>query len=163
MNAFPSPILSLEACVQLRQQLSAENKTLVMTNGVFDLLHVGHLDYLEKARALGDVLLVALNDDESTRTYKGAGRPLVPGVERARLLLALEPVGAVTLFPDATADRLLRAIQPPVYAKGGDYTPQTLPEYATVTGYGGEVALIEYLPDHSTTRLIQTIKSLPET
>ena len=104
-----SQILSLEACVQLRQQMSQNGQTLVMTNGVFDLLHIGHLDYLEKARRLGDGLLVALNDDASTRAYKGAGRPLVPAEERARLLLALEPVQAVTLFPDATADRLLKS------------------------------------------------------
>jgi rfaE bifunctional protein nucleotidyltransferase chain/domain len=157
----PAQILSLAECVQLRQQMSASGQTLIMTNGVFDLLHIGHLDYLEKARALGDALLVALNDDASTRAYKGEGRPLVPAEERARLLLALEPVQAVTLFPDATADRLLQAIQPPVYAKGGDYTPQTLPEYETVTGYGGQVALIDYLANHSTSQLIAKIKALP--
>ncbi|MEO1289319.1 MAG: adenylyltransferase/cytidyltransferase family protein [Chloroflexota bacterium] len=143
------------------QQLTSQGQTLVFTNGVFDLLHVGHLDYLEKARALGDVLIVAINDDDSTHRYKGQGRPLVPAIERARLLEALAPVTATLLFPDATADRLLGAIQPHVYCKGGDYTPETLPEYPTVQAYGGRVALIEYLPNHSTTRLIQKIKSLP--
>jgi rfaE bifunctional protein nucleotidyltransferase chain/domain len=115
---------------------------------------------LEKARALGDALLVAINDDESTRRYKGEGRPLVPDVERARLLAALRPVDAVLLFPDATADRLLRAIQPHIYAKGGDYAHKTLPERPTVEAYGGKIRLIDYLPNHSTSQLIARIQSL---
>jgi rfaE bifunctional protein nucleotidyltransferase chain/domain len=154
-------ILSLEAAIALRQQLDNDGKKLVFTNGVFDLLHVGHLDYLEKARLRGDMLLVAINDDESTRRYKGAGRPLVAAVDRARLLLALPPVDAVMTFPDATADRLLSAIQPHVYVKGGDYTLATLPEYSTVQAYSGEVALIDYLPGYSTSSLIAKIKALP--
>jgi rfaE bifunctional protein nucleotidyltransferase chain/domain len=155
-------IIALEDAINLRQQLDNDGKKLVFTNGVFDLLHVGHLDYLEKARLMGDMLLVAINDDESTRRYKGVGRPLVAAIDRARLLLALSPVDAVLTFPDATADRLLSAIQPHVYVKGGDYTLATLPEYATVQAYGGEVALIDYLPGHSTSSLIAKIKSLPE-
>ena len=153
--------LSLDAAIALRKDYHSNGKTLVFTNGVFDLLHVGHLDYLEKARSLGDGLLLGLNDDESTRLYKGAGRPLVPAIERTRLLEALAPVTAVILFPDATADRLLNAIQPHIYCKGGDYTSETLPEYPTVQAYGGEVRLIDYLPNHSTSNLIQKIKALP--
>jgi rfaE bifunctional protein nucleotidyltransferase chain/domain len=153
-------LISLEEAVRLREKLSVVGQRLVFTNGVFDLLHVGHLDYLEKARDLGASLLVAINDDDSTRRYKGEGRPLVPAVERARLLLALAPVDAVMLFPDATVDRLLSAIQPPIYAKGGDYTAETLPEYATVQSYGGEIAFIPYLPNHSTSELIRKIKAL---
>lgn len=152
---------TLEQIIELKQSIDTQNQTLVFTNGVFDLLHVGHLDYLEKARHLGDALVVAINDDASTGQYKGAGRPLVPADERARLLLALAPVDAVLTFPDATADRLLTAIQPHIYCKGGDYTPETLPEYATVQSYGGQVALIDYLPNHSTSQLIQKIKALP--
>lgn len=153
--------LTLQQAMQLCQDYDEMGKTLVFTNGVFDLLHVGHLDYLEKARALGDGLLVAINDDESTRRYKGEGRPLVPALERARLLNALAPVTEVLLFQDATADRVLKAIKPHIYCKGGDYTPETLPEYATVKTYGGTVQLIEYLPDHSTSQLIAKIKALP--
>jgi rfaE bifunctional protein nucleotidyltransferase chain/domain len=151
---------TLKEAIHLREKLSVVGQKLVFTNGVFDLLHLGHLDYLEKARALGAALLVAINDDESTRRYKGEGRPLVPAEERARLLLALAPVDAVMLFPDATVDRLLSAIQPPVYAKGGDYTPDTLPEYLTVQSYGGDVVFIPYLPNHSTSELIRKIKAL---
>jgi rfaE bifunctional protein nucleotidyltransferase chain/domain len=153
-------IFTLEQAIQLKQSLDAQSKKLVFTNGVFDLLHVGHLDYLEKARALGDALLIALNDDASTRHYKGKGRPLVPDIERARLLLALQPVTAVMLFPAATVDRLLLAIRPHIYAKGGDYTPETLPEYPTVQAYGGDLHLIDYLPHHSTSELIAKIKAL---
>ncbi len=154
-------LITLEQAISLRSDLQAAGRTLVFTNGVFDLLHVGHLDYLEKARALGDALLVAINDDESTRRYKGEGRPLVPDLERARLLAALRPVDAVLLFPDATADRLLAAIQPHIYAKGGDYAHKVLPERPTVEAYGGEVCLIEYLPGHSTSSLIARIQALP--
>lgn len=153
--------ISLEQAIALRHEYQQHQQTFVFTNGVFDLLHIGHLDYLEKARALGDGLVVAINDDDSTQKYKGAGRPLVPAIERARLLEALAPVTAVILFPDATADRLLSAIQPHIYCKGGDYTPETLPEYDTVQAYGGQVRLIDYLPNHSTTRLIDKIKALP--
>lgn len=154
--------LSLQDAINLRQQYDSTGKTLVFTNGVFDLLHIGHLDYLEKARALGDALIIGLNDDTSTRKYKGEGRPLVPAIERARLLEALAPVTGVILFADATADHLLMAIQPHIYCKGGDYTPETLPEYPTVQAYGGKVSLIDYLLNHSTSNLIQKIKALPE-
>lgn len=133
----------------------------MLTNGHFDLLHVGHLDYLEKARALGDALFVAVNDDASTARLKGAGRPIVPAVERARLLGALEPVTAVVIFAGDTADEVLRALQPDIYVKGGDYAHKPLPERATVEAYGGRVELIDYLPNHSTTHLINRIKALP--
>lgn len=141
--------------------LREQGKRLVLTNGHFDLLHIGHLDYLEKARALGDALYVGLNGDVSTERLKGAGRPIVPAVERARLLAALEAVSGVIIFEDATAEGLVLALQPDIYVKGGDYHHKPLPERAAVESYGGEVALIDYLPDHSTTNLIHKIKALP--
>lgn len=152
--------LTLETAIAERQKLGAAGLRLVFTNGHFDLLHVGHLDYLEKARALGDALYVGLNGDASTRRLKGPGRPLVPAAERARLLAALAPVTAVIVFEDDTADELLRALKPDVYAKGGDYTHKPLPERPTVEAYGGMVALIDYLPGHSTSALIARIKAL---
>ena len=103
--------VSLELALALRQSLRDEGKTLVFTNGHFDLLHVGHLDYLEKARTLGAALFVGVNGDASSRRLKGSGRPLVPALERARLLAALRPVTAVIIFEDDTADRLLGALQ----------------------------------------------------
>ena len=153
-------MITLDDAIKIREQFEQQGKTLIFTNGVFDLLHIGHLDYLEKARALGDALIVAINDDESTRQYKGEGRPLVPAIERARLLTALQPVTAVLTFNEPTADNLLNAIKPHIYVKGGDYREKVLPERPTVEAYGGRVALIDYLPDHSTSGLIERIKAL---
>ncbi|MBZ0298793.1 MAG: adenylyltransferase/cytidyltransferase family protein [Anaerolineae bacterium] len=154
-------LIDLQTARQRRADLRAAQQTLVLTNGHFDLLHVGHLDYLEKARALGDALWVGLNGDASTRRLKGAGRPLVPAVERARLLAALEPVSAAVIFEDDTAIALIETLQPDIYVKGGDYAAKFLPERSTVEAYGGRVVLIDYLPDHSTSRLIERIKALP--
>ncbi|HVU12281.1 MAG TPA: adenylyltransferase/cytidyltransferase family protein [Phototrophicaceae bacterium] len=153
--------ITLEEAVARRIALHAQGKRLVFTNGHFDLLHVGHLDYLEKARALGDALYVGINGDASTTRLKGAGRPLVPAVERARLIAALVPVTAAIIFEQDTADAILTALQPNIYVKGGDYRDKSLPERATVAAFGGQIVLIDYLPNHSTTALIQRIKALP--
>lgn len=154
-------ILTLETALQHRAELRQTGKSLVFTNGHFDLLHVGHLDYLEKARATGDALFVGINGDGGTERLKGAGRPIVPAVERARLIAALKPVTAAIIFDEDTADHLLRTLQPEIYVKGGDYAHQFLPERATVEAYGGKIILIDYLPDHSTSRLIARIQALP--
>ncbi len=155
-------LLTLDEARALRERLRREGKTLVFTNGHFDLLHPGHLDYLEKARELGDALFVAVNGDASTRRLKGEGRPLVPEGQRARLLAALEPVSAAIIFEADTANELLLALEPEIYVKGGDYANKPLPERATVEAYGGRVELIEFLSGHSTTRLIGRIRGLPE-
>jgi rfaE bifunctional protein nucleotidyltransferase chain/domain len=155
-------ILTLEEAVSQRKKLMAEGKTLVFSNGHFDLFHVGHLDYLEKASALGDVLFVGLNNDESTRRLKGEGRPLIPAAERARLLAALAVIDGVVIFEGDTADDLIRALHPDIYVKGGDYAHKVLPERPTVENLGGRVALIDFLPNHSTSDLIHRIKALPE-
>lgn len=154
--------LTLSKAIALRLKLQDEDKTLVFTNGHFDLLHVGHLDYLEKARALGDALFLGLNGDGATERLKGIGRPIVPAVERARLLSALLPVTAVVIFEADTADELIKTLKPDIYVKGGDYAHKVLPERATVEAYGGQVQLIDYLPHHSTTKLIQKIRNLPD-
>lgn len=154
-------VLTLEAGLSERAAMCRAGHQLVFTNGHFDLLHVGHLDYLEKARALGDALFLGLNGDESTTRLKGEGRPLVAAVERARLLAALMPVSGVIIFEADTADDLICQLQPDIYVKGGDYAHKVLPERPTVEAYGGRVALIDYLPDHSTTALIARIKALP--
>ena len=153
-------ILTLDAARRARDKLRQAGQTLVFTNGHFDLLHIGHLDYLERARQLGDALFVGVNGDASTARLKGAGRPLVPADERARLLAALVPVTAVVIFEEDTADILLRALQPDIYAKGGDYADKPLPERPTVEAYGGRVELVDYLPQHSTTRLINRTRKL---
>ena len=142
----------------LREDLRCGGKRLVFTNGHFDLLHVGHVDYLQKARALGDALFVGVNGDASSRRLKGAGRPIVPAQERARLLAALRCVDAVVIFESDTARDLLAALQPDIYAKGGDYASKPLPERAAVEEYGGRVELIEFLAGWSTSRLIAQIR-----
>ena len=154
-------IVTIEEAIALREELRQAEWTLVFTNGHFDLLHAGHLEYLEKARGLGDALFVAVNGDASTRRLKGAGRPLVPQGQRARLLAALEPVSAVIVFEADTADNMLMALKPEIYVKGGDYADKPLPERATVEAYGGRVELIELLAGHSTTQLINRIRKLP--
>ena len=153
-------VLTLEAAVQRRLALAEAGKTLAFTNGHFDLLHIGHIDYLEKASALGDALFVGVNGDASTRRLKGEGRPLVPADQRARLLAALASVAAVIIFEEDTADKLLKALKPDIYVKGGDYATKELPERATVEAYGGRVELIEYLQGFSTTELISRIRRL---
>jgi rfaE bifunctional protein nucleotidyltransferase chain/domain len=152
--------LPLNEAIERRRSWRESGMTVVFTNGHFDLLHVGHLDYLEKARALGDALIVGINDDGSTTRLKGEGRPLVPAAERARLLAALNPVSLVVIFPEDTADNIINALKPDIYAKGGDYAHKVLPERPTVEAYGGRVELIDYLPDHSTSNLIDRVKAL---
>ena len=151
-----------------RRQRAGEQA--VLTNGCFDLLHLGHIYYLSEARTLGDFLILGLNNDEGVRRLKGPGRPLVPEQERAELLAALSCIDYVTIFAEPTAEALVQLLQPAIYVKGGDYAhaqggePDTtrLPEARVVRGYGGQVRLIPYLPKHSTTELIAAIQRLPE-
>jgi rfaE bifunctional protein nucleotidyltransferase chain/domain len=151
-------IVSLGEALTVRGKLQAEGKTVVFTNGHFDLLHVGHVDYLQRARKLGDVLIVGLNSDASTRTLKGKKRPIVPQGERARMLAALVCVDYVVIFEETTANSLVEALKPDLYVKGGDWGKgRTPPEAEVVASYGGQVQILPYLPDHSTTGLIETI------
>lgn len=136
----------------------AAGKRVVFTNGVFDVLHVGHVRYLEEARALGDALVVGLNSDASARAIKGAARPIVLQAEREELLAALRCVDAVVVFDEPTADALLTALQPDVYVKGGDYAEQGPPEAPTVRRYGGEVRTLQLVEGRSTTDVIETIR-----
>lgn len=156
-------VWSESEAVAAREQLRAAGGSLVFTNGHFDLLHVGHLDYLEKARMLGDALIVGVNGDGSSERLKGAGRPLVRAADRARLLAALIPVTAAVIFEGDTADTLIEKLTPEIYVKGGDYRDKPLPERSLVERYGGRVVLIDYLPGYSTSDLIRRVRSLPQT
>lgn len=159
---------ALQHAQHLAQHARAAGQRVVFTNGHFDLLHIGHLEYLEAARGLGGLLIVGVNGDDSTRRLKGPGRPLVPAVERARLLAALRPVDAVVIFDDVTAIALVEHLRPDIYVKGGDYAAppggvaKPLPERAAVEACGGQVVLIPYLPEHSTSALIARVRALPE-
>jgi len=149
--------MSLTSAAKYRQQLQAAGKTVVFTNGLFDLLHIGHLDYLERARALGDALIVGLNSDASARALKGEAHPIMPQAERGRLLAALGVVDAVVIFENLTATALIRTLKPDVYAKGGDYAHKTWPERETAVALKCQVKLIPFLEGHSTSNLIKSI------
>lgn len=132
---------------------------IVLANGCFDILHVGHIRYLEGARALGDVLVVAINADEQVRRLKGAGRPFVNERERAEIIAALRPVDFVTIFPEPNVEALLRTIRPDIHAKGTDYTTETVPERDVVRSYGGRVMIVGDPKDHSSTEMIKKVTS----
>ena len=154
-------ILPLPKLTTMCRQWRAEGKRVVLTNGTFDVLHVGHVRYLEAARALGDLLVVGLNSDSSVRGYKGQGRPIVPQDERAEILAALRCVDYVTIFDQPTATHLVQALQPDFYVKGGDYTGPTgkpLPEAEAVLSYGGQVHIIPYVAGHSASDLIEKMR-----
>ena len=131
----------------------------MFTNGCFDVLHRGHTAYLKQARALGDLLVVAVNDDESTRRLKGPGRPLNSASDRAGVLAELACVDYVTVFSTDTPIPLLETIEPDVYAKGGDYLPEMLAETPVVEAYGGEVRILDYVSPHSTSELIARVRA----
>jgi rfaE bifunctional protein nucleotidyltransferase chain/domain len=131
---------------------------VVLTNGVFDLLHVGHVRYLAEAKGLGDVLVVGLNSDASTRALKGPDRPVVNERERQELLEALRSVDVVVPFHEPTARRLVEALQPDVYVKGGDYGSHEPPEAAAARAYGGEVRIVQLVEGRSSTDLIAAIR-----
>lgn len=130
---------------------------IVFTNGCFDLLHLGHITYLEEAAKLGDVLVVGLNSDESVRRLKGPSRPVLPQQERARLLAALEFVEAVVVFEEETPLRLIEKIRPDVLVKGGDYTVDRIVGAELVQSYGGQVEILPLVPGYSTTALIKRL------
>ena len=141
----------------LAERLRARGRRVVLANGCFDLLHVGHVRYLDEARRLGDVLFVGINSDAAVTRLKGAGRPLMPATERAEILGALRAVDHVVVFDDDTADALIRAIQPHVHAKGTDYTESSVPERATTDAIGAATIITGDAKHHATRDVIATI------
>ncbi len=159
---FHEKIVAWDKLPEWRAALRASGKRLVVTNGCFDLLHLGHVTYLETARNHGEALLVGLNGDESVRQLKGPDRPVTPEDDRAAVLGALESVDGVCIFAERTATRFLAAAQPDVYVKGGDYTLDTLnqDERRAVEQGGGRIVIIPFVPGRSTTELLKKIKML---
>jgi D-glycero-beta-D-manno-heptose 1-phosphate adenylyltransferase len=149
--------MTVQEAARLAERLRATGKRIVLANGCFDLLHVGHVRYLEAARALGDVLFVGINADAAVARLKGAGRPLMPAAERVEVLAALRAVDHVVVFDEDTADALVAAIRPAIHAKGTDYTPDTVPERDTVRAHGGRVVIVGDPKGHATRDAIQTI------
>lgn len=147
-------VLSESDLVEAVERDRAEGLTIAFANGCFDLLHVGHVRYLQAAAAEADRLIVALNDDRSVEALKGPGRPLVAAADRAELVAALRGVDYVVLFEDANVERLLTLLKPDVHCKGTDYTVDTVPERGIVKAYGGRTAIVGDPKQHSTRELL---------
>jgi len=143
---------------RIRAEADAAGRTVALANGIFDLFHVGHLRYLKGAKALADLLVVAVNSDSSARANKGPGRPVVPEAERAEIVAALACVDWVVIFDSKDVVPVIRALRPDVHVKGTDYTPDTIPEAAEVRSYGGRVAVAGDPKDHSTTDLLRRLE-----
>jgi rfaE bifunctional protein nucleotidyltransferase chain/domain len=149
-------ILSRRELAHCVEQWRGAGERIVLANGNFDLLHVGHVRYLHGAKELGGKLVVAINSDESVRALKGAGRPVMPEGERAEIVAALSDVDAVVIFPELDVRALIREIRPDIQAKGTDYTVDTVPERDAVTEYGGRVAIVGDAKNHSTSEIIRS-------
>ena len=150
-------VVSRDELMRRVEELRAGGRTIAFANGCFDLLHVGHVRYLESAAREADVLIVAINDDESVRELKGEGRPILSAADRAELVAALRCVDYVVIFPEPTVGPLLAALTPDVHCKGTDYTIESVPERDIVRGYGGRVAIVGDPKDHSTRDLLSRI------
>jgi rfaE bifunctional protein nucleotidyltransferase chain/domain len=157
MTKTGAPILDQP---QLQEAIAAakqDGQRIVFANGCFDVLHVGHVRYLEAAKALGDLLIVAINSDAQARRLKGEGRPLMPQDQRAEIVSALDAVDFVTIFDEPTVEELLLALKPEIHAKGTDYTEDTVPERDVVRSYGGRVAIAGDPKDHSSSKMIEKV------
>jgi rfaE bifunctional protein nucleotidyltransferase chain/domain len=152
-------ILTREALVARVRDEQAAGRTVAFANGCFDILHVGHVRYLEAAAQEGDLLVVAINDDASVKSLKGEGRPILAAEHRAELVAALRSVDFVVIFSEATVAPLLEALHPDVHCKGTDYTVDTVPERDTVKAYGGRIAIVGDPKNHSTRDLLTRIAS----
>jgi rfaE bifunctional protein nucleotidyltransferase chain/domain len=156
--SVPGQVVTLDALMAALKEARAGGARIVLTNGVFDLLHVGHLRYLRAAREYGDHLVVGINADASVSK---PGRPVTVDAERAELVAALDPVDFVVIFSEPTADALLRAVRPDVYVKGADYSAKSLPEAATAKEVGARLAFVPLIPERSTTALLEYIRNHP--
>ncbi len=152
-------ILTLDEVVERVRTIREGGGRVALANGCFDLLHVGHVRYLQAARDLADALVVAINSDDAVRRLKGDDRPLMPDHERAEIVAALGCVDFVTIFDTLTVEPVLLALKPDFHAKGTDYTPDTVPEREIVRAYGGQVAIVGDPKDHSTTDLLGRMKT----
>lgn len=159
MSAYFAPILSLPQVVKSVADARGRGASIVLANGCFDLFHVGHARYLAAAKEIGDVLVVGINSDRQARVLKGEGRPFTPEDERAELISSLRCVDFVTIFDEPTVENLIRSIRPDFHAKGTDYTAETVPERDIVREYGGTVVIVGDPKNHSSTNLVEKVKS----
>ncbi|AFY68941.1 rfaE bifunctional protein [Thalassoporum mexicanum PCC 7367] len=159
MSPESNQVFKLETLTTAIARTPQTWRSIVFTNGCFDLIHAGHVRYLAAAKALGKTLIVGLNSDASVCQLKGESRPIVPQAYRAEVLAALKPVDAVVIFNELTAIETIKALQPDIYVKGGDYEIATLPEAPTVQSYGGKIELIQVELPTSTSAIVNRIKS----
>ncbi|MEK7433658.1 MAG: D-glycero-beta-D-manno-heptose 1-phosphate adenylyltransferase [Cyanobacteriota bacterium] len=154
-----SNIIKKEDLKILIQKLKEDGKKIVLTNGCFDILHIGHAEYLKESKSLGDILFVGINSDSSVKKLKGDSRPLNNEIDRAKLLGYLKFVDYTVVFDEKTADNIIELIQPNIYVKGGDYTKESLPEYETLKKYNIDVAFVNFVNGYSTKKIIEKIKT----
>lgn len=153
-----APIVSESELAETLERERASGKTIAFANGCFDVLHVGHIRYLQDAARVADVLVVAVNSDKSVRELKGEGRPVMSEAERAEIISAIRGVGYVTIFEDRSPGRLLATLRPDFQCKGTDYTPDSVPEAEIVKSYGGRVVIVGDPKDHSTTAILEKLR-----
>jgi rfaE bifunctional protein nucleotidyltransferase chain/domain len=150
-------ILERDQLVERINAAREKGACVVLANGCFDVLHVGHVRYLEAAKALGDLLVVGINSDEQTQRLKGEGRPLISQTQRAEIISAIQAVDFVTIFEEPTVEQLLLALKPDIHAKGTDYTVDSVPERDVVRSFGGRVAIVGDPKDHSSSEMIEKL------
>ncbi|MFL6469136.1 MAG: adenylyltransferase/cytidyltransferase family protein [Pyrinomonadaceae bacterium] len=156
-SSFAAPIVSRDAIIEIVDSARNDGRKIILANGCFDVLHVGHVRYLAGAKALDGFLVVGINSDEQVRALKGMGRPVQPEMDRAEIIASISYVDAVTIFTEPTVEELIRAIRPDIHAKGTDYTEISVPERETVIACGGRVAIVGDPKDHSSSELIDAI------
>jgi len=152
-------ILTLDELQDKIKILKETGKTIVFTNGCFDLLHIGHTRYLQKAKSLGDVLIVAINSDDSVKKIKGETRPIIPQNERSEIIASLECVNYVIIFNEITPNKIIEILKPDIHVKGGDYKIDDLPEATIVKNYGGKLVIVDEIKEKSSSNIIKKIKS----
>jgi rfaE bifunctional protein nucleotidyltransferase chain/domain len=152
-----APVLERDQLLRAVEDARKAGKKIAFANGVFDVLHVGHVRYLQAAAAVADILIVAVNADASVRALKGEGRPVMPEAERAEIVSAIRGVSYVTVFGERSPAPLLELLEPDFHCKGTDYTPDSVPEAAVVRAYGGQVVIVGDPKDHSTTEILRKI------
>jgi rfaE bifunctional protein nucleotidyltransferase chain/domain len=151
-------VLNKENIEKILKSIKDDKKSIVLTNGCFDILHIGHARYLSEAKKLGDYLFIGINSDESVKKLKGPGRPINNQNDRAELLGYFSDVDYLIIFNEDTADNIISQIKPDIYVKGGDYTKESLPEAKTLDLVGSKIAFISFVDGYSTTKLIEKIK-----
>lgn len=160
MKGIVDKFAARDRLAEIAERERSAGKRIVLANGCFDLLHVGHVRYLQAAKELGDILIVAINSDRQARLLKGDGRPFTSQDERAEIVAALECVDVVTIFDEPTVDQVIMDVRPYIHAKGTDYTEDSVPERETIAAVGGRVAIVGDPKDHSSTEMIARMRSV---